>query len=70
MGVKKMKKIVPFMLSLILLAACASIPKNLTLSEKEFLSKARYIIAKEEEQAFLSLSSASERENAEANQAG
>lgn len=59
---KKMKKIVPFILSLILLAACASIPKNLTLSEKEFLSKTRYIIVKEEERAFLSLSSASERE--------
>ena len=62
MGVKKMKKIIPFLLSLVLLASCASIPKNLTPSEKEFFSKARYIIAKEEEQAFLNLSSTSEKE--------
>jgi len=57
-----MKKIIFFSLSLILLATCASIPKNLTSTEKEFLSEARYIINKEEEQAFINLPSASERE--------
>jgi GWxTD domain-containing protein len=57
-----MKKIIFLSLSLILLASCASIPKNLTSTEKEFLSQARYIIAKEEEQAFIKLPSASEKE--------
>ena len=57
-----MKKIIPFLLSLILLAACASMPKNLTPSEKEFFSKARYIIVKEEERAFLNLTGVEERE--------
>jgi len=47
-----MKKLASLSLSFILLAACASLPKNLTLSEKEFFSKARYIIVKEEERAF------------------
>ena len=57
-----MKKLASLSLSFILLAACASLTKNLTLSEKEFLSKARYIIVKEEERAFLNLTGVEERE--------
>ena len=58
-----MKKIALFTLYLILFAACASLQtKNLTSSEKEFLSYTRYIIPEEEKQAFLNLPSASERE--------
>lgn len=58
-----MRKIIFITLSFILFASCASLPpKHLTSSEKEFLSYARYIISNDEEQAFLNLQSASERE--------
>ncbi|MBN1221797.1 MAG: GWxTD domain-containing protein [Candidatus Aminicenantes bacterium] len=48
---------------IISLAACASLPKNVTPYEEEFLSHVRYIITKEENQEFSSLSEGSpERE--------
>jgi|GEM_PF-578707 len=50
-----MKKIPFFLFIIIVLAACASINKNLTSSEKEFLSYVRYIITDEERQEFLNL---------------
>jgi GWxTD domain-containing protein len=57
------KKVVPLLL-IIFVISCASIPKNVTPSEEEFLSYVRYIITAEERQEFLSFPMGSaEREN-------
>lgn len=51
-----------FIISLLIFISCGlSIKNNLTVEEKEFLSKVRYIITKDEKKNFLSLPS-SERE--------
>jgi GWxTD domain-containing protein len=43
------------LLFIIIIAACASVPKNVTPFEEEFLSHVRYIITEEERKEFLSL---------------